>query len=192
MTKTTMVNWLKSTRDNRFAALDANKNFNKAKLFEGQVKPFMPHIQKIVPCVLALEKAEDELVEKTRQAGYDMYVPTLCVSSNVSSEDRTVANYRDKFVQHVLNNTRGNEGLEKLYDRYNEARKAIDQNYAALIANVRLCKSAKDAREYLDSLGLDLSDLDAYAEENIPKSLALPVDVDVLGLQRKDRVKGGK
>jgi hypothetical protein len=187
-----MVNWLKSTRDNRFAALDANKNFNKAKLFEGQVKPFMPQIQKIVPCVLALEKAEDELVEKTRQAGYDMYVPTLCVSSNVSSEDRTVANYRDKFVQHVLNNTRGNEGLEKLYDRYNEARKAIDQNYAALIANVRLCKSAKDAREYLDSLGLDLSDLDAYAEENIPKSLALPVDVDVLGLQRKDRVKGGK
>ncbi len=192
MTKTTIVNWLKSTRDNRFKVLEANKNFNKAKLFEGQVKPFMPHIQKIVPCVRALEKAEDELAADVRKAGYDFYTSALCVSSNVCSEDRTVANYRDKLIQHVLNNERGNEGLEKLNSRYQEALKAIDQNYAALIANVRLCKSAKEAREYLDSLGLDLSDLDAYAEENVPKSLALPVDVDVLGLHRKDRVKGGK
>lgn len=184
MTKSLIIKWLESTKKDQIDSINAAKQQAKKELFEQQIKPFMPLIEKIVPALLAAEKLEDALISNAREAGYNFYA-NFRVTSNLSENTRTIAKYKKIAIHYILHNSKGgdNKALDKLLSQYENAANEVNENYIALVSNVRICKSAKDAIDYLTSLRLDLTDLYTYSQEMVPHSLALPVNLDVLGLK---------
>lgn len=185
MTKTLITKWLESTRQDQIDAVATAESKAKEALFEKQIAPFMPtYINKIVPAARILENLEDGLMQNAEEAGFTFY-RGFTVTHALPVYARTVAGYKEKAIDYLLNNPGGgkNKELDKLTSQYENARYEINENYTALISNVKLCKSAKDAVDYLESLHLDLTDLYTYAQEMTPHSLALPVNLNVTGLK---------
>lgn len=185
MTKTLITKWLESTKTDRIDAIATAERKAKEALFEKQIAPFLPmYINKIVPAARVLEKLEDGLMQDAEEAGFTFY-RGFTVTHNLPQYARTVAGYKEQAIKYLLNNPGGgkNKELDKLTSQYENARYEINENYTALISNVKLCKSAKDAVDYLESLHLDLTDLYTYAQEMTPHSLALPVNLGVMGLK---------
>lgn len=69
--------------------------------------------------------------------------------------------------------------LDAIKEECREAQGLIDKNYTTVIENVRSMASAKDAVEYLKTLGFNTSELDAPAK-NLCTAIATPVDTQWL------------
>ena len=94
--------------------------------------------------------------------------------------------YKGRVIHNMLKyEGGGNAELDKLTGVYEKDRREIKESYSALITNIKSCRSAKEAIGYLTQLNIGLSDLYSFANETSPKNLALPVNLDALGLRIK-------
>lgn len=70
----------------------------------------------------------------------------------------------------------------EIFEVRDKKRNEIKKSYAALLANVTAMPTAKAALEYLQDLGLDISDLLAQDQKQACTALMTPVDIGALGI----------
>lgn len=168
LTKKEVTNWVYRVRDKAFRSLqDAYEKAVKEeedRIFKESGLPEI--IQEMDKLLLEVNRKNNEMSKILKNSGYMSYTEAAYYG---------LTYYLNKIdnIEHVVRNHIDFESrkLTQLKNRYEDDKRNVEANYAAVLAELKLKSNVKRCMEYLKELGFDVSSLEKLEHTEVAVQL---------------------
>lgn len=177
MTKKEIIAWLKVKRENAISKVSGeyadSVRLTQEDIFETAcLLEYAEKMQKLIDEFQTLAEEFEARIKAMDGVSLNMY-------SRASQAVYTFAKSKTAVAEYLRMYTIAKQGsprFQRLDRKKKELIEGIDANYLTAIENVKACKDAKAAVEYLRGLGFDADELDALDSPKTITALMKPID----------------
>lgn len=177
MTKKEIIAWLKVKRENAISKVSGeyarSVRLTQEGIFETAcLLEYAEKMQKLIDEFQTLAEEFEARIKAMDGVSLNMY-------NRASQAVYTFAKSKTAVAEYLRMYTIAKQGspcFQRLDRKKKELIEGIDANYLTAMENVKACKDAKTAVEYLRGLGFDADELDALDSPKTVTALMKPID----------------